>query len=138
LLAERLEAWAAAEGLVGLEVLTDIQLNPEHAYDLAGRRRALVVDAAVRQGAPVALTAVTPAPGIGHSTHSVSPGGVVWIGRDLGLALPAVELLAVGGETFELGGGLSAAAQRNLEAAWTCLRDWCRDALREPANGPRG
>jgi len=129
LLAERLEAWLAERGQGGIEVLTDIQLNIEHALDLEGRRRALIVDAGASGDLPFTCAPVRPARDGSYSTHSVSPQAVLQVYHDLGLpAAPAVELLTVRGFAYELGEGLSSGAARNLEAAWTFLQGWCRAA----------
>jgi len=129
LLADRLEAWLAQEGLAGIEVLCDIQLNIEHALDLEGRRRVLFVDADVGGDLPVSCRPVLPRRDASYSSHSVSPQAVVQICRDLRLPEPpVVELLAVRGTAFELGAGLSPAAARNLAEAWTFLQGWCREA----------
>jgi len=130
LLAERLEAWLPAQGQGGIEVLTDIQLNIEHALDLEGRRRALIVDASAGGELPFTCLPVHPARDGSYSTHSVSPQAVLQVYGELGLPRPpVVELLAVRGFSFELGEVLSPGAERNLEAAWAFLQGWCRAAV---------
>lgn len=129
LLAERLEAWLADRGPGDIEVLTDIQLNIEHALDLEGRRRVVIVDASAAGDLPFSCVPVLAARDGSYSTHSVSPQAVLQVYGELGLPRPpVVELLAVRGFAFELGEGLSTGAARNLEAAWTFLQGWCRAA----------
>lgn len=126
LLCERLEAWLAAEGIGGIEVVQDFQLNVEHALDLEERQRVLIVDAAASGPAPYELRPVRPARDWAHSTHAFSPAAVLQVFHDLGLpGPPPVELLAVRGESFELGEAVSPAAAARLETAWECLRSWC-------------
>jgi hydrogenase maturation protease len=128
-LAERLEHWLQAEGIAGIEVLSDLQLNIEHALDLEGRRQVLIVDAAVGGNAPFTCEKVRPERDVSYSSHAVSPQAVVQIYRDLRLPNPPeTDLLAVRGTSFELGDGLSLEAERNLEAAWVFLQSWCRSA----------
>jgi hydrogenase maturation protease len=131
MLAERLEAWLTEQAVAGVEVLSDIQLNIEHALDVEGRRRVLFVDASADGAAPFACGSVLPARDGSISTHSVSPQAVMQVCRELGLARPpTAELLAVRGGSFELGDGLSPSAERNLAAAWTFLKGWCQEAAR--------
>lgn len=126
LLCERLEAWLAAEGISGIEVVQDFQLNIEHALDLEGRRRVLIVDAAAAGPEPYECRPVRPRRDWAHSTHAFSPAAVLQVFHDLGLSSPPpVELLAVRGASFELGEGLSPAAAAHLEAAWEFLTSWC-------------
>jgi len=130
-LARRLEDWLAREGIADVEVVTDMQLNVEHALDLEGRQRVLVVDAAASGDAPFGLTAVEPRHDSSYSTHSVSPQAILQVYHDLGLREPPpTELLAVRGASFELGEALSPAGRRHLEMAWMFLQDWCRRAGR--------
>jgi hydrogenase maturation protease len=128
-LAQRLEDWLAREGIADVEVLTDMQLNVEHALDLEGRERVLIIDAAASGVAPYACTPVRPSPEASHSTHSVSPAAMLQVYRGLGLPrMPRTVLLAVRGASFELGEALSPAGRRHLELAWMFLQDWCRRA----------
>jgi hydrogenase maturation protease len=130
-LAARLEQWLAREGIGVVEVLSDMQLNVEHALDLEGRERVLVIDASVDGDGPYACTPVRPAHDASYSTHSVSPQAILQVAADVGLAaLPPTELLAVRGASFELGEALSPAGRRHLEMAWMFLQDWCRKAAR--------
>jgi hydrogenase maturation protease len=130
-LAARLEDWLAREGIGGVEVLTDMQLNVEHALDLEGRSRVLVIDASPSGDLPYACTPVRPCHDVSYSTHSVSPQAILQVAADVGLtALPPTELLAVRGASFELGEALSPAGRWHLELAWMFLQDWCRKATR--------
>jgi len=130
-LARRLEDWLAREGIADVEVVTDMQLNVEHALDLEGRQRVLVVDAAASGDTPFSLSPVAPRHDSSYSTHSVSPQAILQVYHDLGLREPPpTELLAVRGASFELGEALSPAGRRHLEMAWMFLQDWCRRAAR--------
>jgi hydrogenase maturation protease len=129
-LAQRLEDWLGREGIGGVEVITDLQLNVEHALDLEGRERVLVIDASTAtDGPPCVCAPVHPQHDASYSTHSVSPQAILQVAHDVGLAsLPPTELLAVRGASFELGEALSPAGRRHLEVAWMVLQDWCRKA----------
>lgn len=122
LLAERL----AVRGRADVEVLVDFQLQIEHALDLEGRERVIFVDASLGAAAPYEWQVPVPDPAFVHTTHALSPGAVLATMGMAGTPLPAeVRVLAVRGERFELGEGLSAAAERHLDAAWEALRNAC-------------
>ena len=122
MLAERL----AVEKLEGIEVLSDLQLNPEHALDIAGRERVLFVDASESGMCPYELHDLYPDYDASWSTHQLSPGGLLYLCEALDLGLPGrAELLAVRGRNFELGASPSHA---HLETAWRVLKDWCEEA----------
>jgi hydrogenase maturation protease len=118
-LAARLEA----EGLANVEVIADFQLQIEHALDLEGRRLAVFVDAAVNVAPPYEVSAVQACRDPSHTSHALSPAAVLeTFERCTGRAAPPAWILAVRGEHFELGEGLSVAASANLGPAWEWLQ----------------
>jgi len=128
LLLERLASRLAAEGRSGeFELIDDYQLQIEHALDLKDRRLALFIDAGWRTPAPLAFYALGAAaaapPG---NTHELSPQAVLAVYRKIECAEPPPAFaLCVRGERFELGEGLSRAAEAHLEAAWRHLALLC-------------
>jgi len=115
--------------LPGVEVLTDFQLQVEHALDLLGRRLVVFVDAAASGSAPFALQAVPAATAAHHCTHSLPPAAVLDAYRRLtGDEPPPSQLLAIRGHDFELGAPLGAAASANLEAALAAVAPLLRAA----------
>jgi len=116
----RLELERAGDIASGaLEVLTDFQLQVEHALDLEGRTRVYLVDATVEAGAPgFEVRPVTAARDPSASSHRLSPGALLHT-FEVVLGRPPLEafVIAIRGERFELGEGLSPAGERNLVAA---------------------
>lgn len=99
-------------------LLTDFQLQPEHALDLEGCRRVLFVDASVSCEPPHAFSRLAPLADFGYTTHAMKPAALLAVFRQItGREPPPAWLLTVRGESFELGEPLSAEAERNLEAA---------------------
>jgi len=126
LLLERLSAWQDDEGGSRVfEVIDDFQLQIEHALDLTDRPLALFIDAGVATPAPFTFNLLAPgASSATHSTHALPPAAVLAVFREVAqVAPPPSFVLCVRGESFELGDGLSAGAQINLEAAWLLLRE---------------
>jgi len=119
----------AALELSGVEVLTDFQLQVEHALDLLGRRLVVFIDAAASGDAPFELRAIQPAPDMCHCTHSRSPAAVLDAYRRLiREEPPPARLLAIRGHAFELGATLSEAAAANMDAALAALTASLRQA----------
>ena len=101
-----------------VELLTDFQLQIEHALDLAGRRLVLFADASRAAAPPWDLRRLQPEPERRPFSHAMSPGGVPEVYRQTqGREPPPCYLLAIRGYGFELGQPLSAPARRNLSAA---------------------
>jgi hydrogenase maturation protease len=111
----------AALGLTGVELLTDFQLQIDHALDVAGRTEVVFIDASVSGDAPFEFTAVTPAGDASVTTHALSPAAVLETLRRLGGEVPPAHVLAVRGYAFELGAPLSPQARQNLDAAIAML-----------------
>lgn len=107
-------------------LLDAYQLQPEHALDLRGRRRSFIVDAAATGPAPFSRAQVAPDPAPTITTHSLSPAALAGMHALIYGMAPALTVLAVRGERFELGAPLSAAAASHLMAAL----DWLRAELR--------
>lgn len=125
---ERLEELLAREIAAGaVEVLTDFQLQIEHALDLSGRARVVFVDASLRAAAPFELSRAVPREAADPTTHSLAPAAVLAThARVVGVPPPAF-VVAIRGESFELGEPLSEAATANLEGAVRALVPWLRD-----------
>jgi len=106
-----------------IELLTDFQLQIEHALDLENRELVLFVDASVSCTDPFELTELEPAQDNSYTTHAMSPAAVMAVYRSIKKQLPPpCFLLGIKGESFELGEELSENAGKNLQQA-------CRFAL---------
>ena len=101
-----------------IELLTDFQLQIEHAVDLENRTLALFVDASVSCRSPFEFTRLQPAEDVGYTSHALSPAVVLQVYRQINTDPPPPAFqLAIRGESFELGESLSAVAQVNLASA---------------------
>jgi hydrogenase maturation protease len=106
-----------------VEVLTDFQLQVEHALDLVGRERVLFVDAALDLEEPFTVRALQAARGGGIGSHALAPEAVLQVFQDLHhQPPPPATLLAIRASMFELGTAPSAQALADLEqaVAWAC------------------
>lgn len=130
LLLAKLEAWLPDQPALAVDTLCDMQLNIEHVLEVAGRQRVLLIDAARCGPLPFTCRPVTAQTDFRHSTHTLSPAGLLALCHQVGVPEPAsTELLAIPGEAFALGDALSDTARQGLAAAWPFLQAWCRGTV---------
>ena len=123
---ERLRALGLSAARV--EYLEDFQLQVEHALDLAGRARVLLVDASLRCAAPFEVTQLQPAHDARLMSHALTPEALLQVYAELRKEPPPpCTLLAIRGERFELGEPPGSAALANLDAALQWARAWLND-----------
>lgn len=108
-----------------VDLIEEFQLQVEHALDLAGRRAVLFVDAS-RVPVPGGVSLGPLAPQHGHppASHQLAPAAVLGVAEQLQQVPPPAWLLAIEGEAFGLGEGLSAPARQRLAQALVLARDW--------------
>lgn len=101
-----------------IELLTDFQLQIEHAVDLENRELVLFVDASVSCPPPFQFTRLQPARDTSYTSHALTPAAVLHVYEQINsMPAPPAFLLAIRGEHFELGESLGMAAAENLRAA---------------------
>jgi hydrogenase maturation protease len=121
--------------LPDVDLLTDFQLQVEHALDLRERERVLFVDASYDCQDPFELTRIQPAADASYTSHAMSPAAVLQACAELYGEQPESWMLAVSGVSFELGEPLSAEATGNLDAAVTKVLAWLEDCRSIPPAG---
>jgi len=113
-----------AERFPGVRTVEDYQLQIEHALDVDDADMLLFIDAARRGPAPFGFTEIGPRQEITPSTHALSPESLLDIyARVLKSQPPPAFVLAVRGESFGLGEGLSSDGAERLELAWAFLSE---------------
>lgn len=104
--------------LDSIDILTDFQLQIEHALDLENRELVLFVDASVACINAFDFTALEPARDKSYTSHAMSPSSILDVFQAIKKQTPPpCFLLSIKGEKFELGEGLSANAQQHLAQA---------------------
>ncbi len=118
-LLERLEALRCKNSdLDCFDTLTDFQLQVEHAMDIHGYKQVIFVDAAVNLERSFRFELLHAARDESFSSHALNPAAVLAVYEDFyGRPPPESCLLTIHGERFELGEGLSNAAQESLDSA---------------------
>jgi len=108
------------------ELITDFQLQVEHAADLEQRELILFIDASQSCPPPFRLARISPAPHTDYTTHAMTPQAILNVfERVYSRPAPPTFLLEVRGERFELGEPLSEAAVENRDAALALLVQLC-------------
>jgi hydrogenase maturation protease len=101
-----------------VELLTDFQLQIEHALDLQHREIVLFVDASISASEPFDFFPLTPDRDVTFTTHEMSPQSVLAVYQQFNNASPPpCYMLAIRGYEFELGHPLSERARKNLDEA---------------------
>ena len=102
----------------GLELITDFQLQIEHALDLQGRELVLFIDASVSCEQSLSFIKLMPEQDKSYTTHAMSPASVLSVYQEVVHKQPPPSfLLSIQGLNFELGEDLSEPARLNLKAA---------------------
>ncbi len=108
-----------------VEFLEDYQLQIEHALDLIGRKKVLLIDASLNCAAPFEVTDLQAAQDASFTTHALSPQALLQVYQDIqGESPPPCTLLAIRGENFELGEAPGPAALANLARALAWAHGW--------------
>jgi hydrogenase maturation protease len=98
-----------------IELLTDFQLQVEHALDLQNRELVLFVDASMSATKHFNFAELYPSKDRSYTSHAMSPSSVLQVYKTVTqLEPPPSFLLSIQGEAFELGANLSPQAAQNL------------------------
>jgi len=115
LMLEHIEARFTLENI---DLLTDFQLQIEHALDLENRELVVFVDASVKSETAFAFTQLQPIRDLSHTTHAMSPAAILDTYQTIkNEPPPPCFLLAIGADSFELGEDLGDKAKQNLTKA---------------------
>jgi hydrogenase maturation protease len=120
-LVARLEEEPALRGRPDVETEARLQLNIEDALTVSRFDRVIFVDASTRGRDPFLFKEIRPTTRWSFTTHSLAPGSVLALCRELYGRAPRAYLLAVRGHRWELEEGLSDRAARNLDRAVSFL-----------------
>lgn len=111
-----------------IELLTDFQLQIEHAVDLENRLLVLFVDASVSCPPPYQFTRLQAVRDTSYTTHALTPAAVLHVYEEINRTpAPPAFLLAIRGHSFELGESLTLAATENLQLTLKFLQHLLND-----------
>jgi hydrogenase maturation protease len=117
LLLERIEDKIDADTV---EILTDFQLQIEHALDFENRQLVLFIDASVSCKRAFDFFELQASKDKSYTSHAMSPTALLQVYQSIKKhAPPPCFLLSIQGISFELGESLSLQAENNLQHAVT-------------------
>ena len=115
--------------LTEIDILTDFQLQIEHALDLEHRSLVLFVDASVACINTFDFSQLSAARDKSYTTHAMSPAAVLAVYVSIKKQTPPpCFLMSIKAESMELGADLGKSAENNLQQA--CL--FVKQLLQEP------
>ncbi len=117
-----------------VELITDFQLQIEHALDLERIDVAMFVDASIACPSPHRCTPLRAERDASYTSHAMSPAAVLYVYEQINQQpAPQSFLLSIRGEQFALGDPLSDVARDNLASAYGFLKRFCdrRGQMRE-------
>ena len=107
-----------------LELLTDYQLQIEHAVDLEQRDCALFIDASVSCPAPYKFHRLRPQQDDSYTTHAMSPAAVLAVYQQINQQEPPpTYMLSIRGYEFDLGQAMTEQAGLNLQRGFEFVKE---------------
>ena len=90
--------------------------------DLLDREQVIFVDASVAAAEPFDYSAIKADKDNSYTTHAMSPAAILHVYEKLNVKpAPHCDVMSIRGRSFELGTPISAAAQANLQAAYSFI-----------------
>jgi hydrogenase maturation protease len=103
-------------------LLTDFQLQIEHATDLQQRQQVIFIDASLTASPPYEFHPVLPEQDLSYTTHAMSPGAVLYVYQQINRQPPPpAYMLSIRGYAFHLGEPISQRARAHLQTAFEFL-----------------
>lgn len=122
------QPWLSAENVHHITTESSYQLNVEDAYTMSEFDIVVFVDATKEEIDTFSFSRIEMNPVSPFTTHTMHPGGVLYLCNELYGKQPETYLLQVKGYEWELLEGLSEQAERNLWKAFhffrTKLEEW--------------
>lgn len=106
-----------------VDLLTDFQLQIEHAVDLEHRQGILFIDASVSCSSPFTFQKLQAEQDDSYTTHAMSPSSVLSVYRKINQHEPPPSyMLSIRGYEFGLGKDITVQAQENLQQAFELIK----------------
>jgi hydrogenase maturation protease len=113
----------ACNDLDKVDLLTDYQLQIEHALDLAHRECVVFIDASVSAQAPYEFHQLQPERDDSYTTHAMSPVSVLDVYQQINQCKPPPSyMLMIRGYEFGLGQTLTGQARLNLQQGYDFIK----------------
>ena len=120
--------------LTDVDLLTDFQLQIEHAVDLVDRKYVVFVDAGISCAVPFEFETLEPQRDDSFTTHAMSPASVLAVYKQINhREPPPAWLLTIRAYEFGLGKSMSAQAKENLQDAYQYILEMDLEELAQRA-----
>ena len=107
-----------------VELLTDYQLQIEHAVDLEHRECILFVDASASASPPYDFQALQAVKDESYTTHAMNPAAVLSVYQQINKQDPPPSyMLTIRGYEFDLGEGMTEQASANLKQSFEFVKE---------------
>lgn len=115
-----LEKYKEETSMLGMvDLLTDYQLQIEHAIDLEYREGVVFIDASMSCSAPYEFVKLHPERDVSYTTHAMSPSSVLDVYQQINQSEPPPSYaLTIRGYEFELGQPTTEQAKFNLQKSY--------------------
>ena len=115
---------------IEIDLITDFQLQIEHAVDLVDRKYVLFVDAGISCAEPLEFQTLKPQRDDSFTTHAMSPASVLAVYEQINhCEPPPAWLLTIRAYKFGLGKSMSQQARENLQEAFQFITEMDTDEL---------
>jgi len=112
------------ESWVDVELLTDFQLQIEHMLDLENRNTIIFIDASVSAKPPFEYYQIYPTQDESYTSHAMSPQSLLAVYQKVNQQQPpSAFMLSIRGYEFGLGLSLSKEATKNMEEAFSYIKN---------------
>lgn len=122
------ERWSEENSLNHLTLDANYQLQVEDVTLMQDKDLVIFVDASMENhNGGYHFEKIKPEPQANFTMHSVSPGFIIALYRQMYGEHPPSFLLHINGYEWDIGETISPAAKKNLERAWKALKDIIAD-----------
>ena len=123
ILVDLVEKWIIEQEFKNITIDSNYQLNIEDAYTIRDYDIVIFIDASIEDIDDFIITRVEPSDKVNYTMHSVSPSFVLHLCNKIYSFTPETFLIHIKGYEFQLQEGLTDKAQKNLESAFTFIKN---------------
>jgi len=115
-----------------VELLTDYQLQIEHAVDLEHRKCILFVDASISASPPYDFQELQAEQDESYTTHAMNPAAILSVYQQINKQNhPPSFMLTIRGYEFDLGEGLTEQAEINLQQSFEFIKKLLKTSIEQ-------
>jgi hydrogenase maturation protease len=122
-----------SDGIDGVDIDTNYQLNIEDALTISGYDTVIFADASIDAPEPYSFSSIDPVNEIAFTTHAMSAKSVLSLCGEIYNRVPDVYMLAIRGYEWELIESLSPEAKKNCSEAYVFIRKFIDEKISQSA-----